>query len=179
MDSNTFSNRLQSNIFDQPLADIWKYEFYSNRFSDFKCCKDVCNNLQFKYTPLLPNKAILFPPEKNVIRPNSYPPLSDRLVTLYGVDQGPFYVYGVTPYPYRAPTTAVYAVGQYDYTTSLAVDSNSVVVPDKTPSMQELNTAMQVYADAFLVDGVKENTPRSIDERDVVPKIKPPNFGEE
>jgi len=93
----------QDNILGCDLEMIWEKQFKKQRFGDFICCKDYCNNSCFK--PNLPYAITEAPPPPEgwtIVRPNDW----DDKQVLYGVVQPHITVYAVqTP-----PHVVAYAV---------------------------------------------------------------------
>ena len=98
----------EGNLLTTTLKDIWVNRFKTNRFEDFKCCKDICNKQTLKYCVETKKEHIW----KSTI--------DDVTGPVYGVSpnwpsQKPIYpivtVYAVQTLPLSQPSVTLYGVG--------------------------------------------------------------------
>jgi sulfatase maturation enzyme AslB (radical SAM superfamily) len=82
---------VESNILKTPLKDVWFTKFQSQRFEDYKCCKDVCAKKLIK--PVAPVRTLdeMSPVKFPWVPPFPFPniteidPVQAYAVTAYGV----------------------------------------------------------------------------------------------
>lgn len=119
------TTRIEGNVLKTPLSEIWEIGFLQQRFHDFKCCKDYCNNKLYVDTSA-----------PAPIHWTELPPWNDKdvHVTYYAVQIEPkdrVFVYGVSPqitmYAVINPNDRTIVYGVWS---SYSTTTNTINVPE-------------------------------------------------
>lgn len=141
----------EGNLLTATLKDIWVNRFKTNRFEDFKCCKDVCKKQTLKYF---------------VKKDTWKSPIDDVTGPVYGVGVLPVYVppkpiypivtvYAVQTLPLSQPSVTLYGVG-----TETQWGLKNVYSDSSLPGFQQQT---QVRLEAYIQD-FKLGLPNIFDE---------------